>query len=208
MQILLIVPQKIESTNTAMAFISRFKSRLIARSFLAAALVVLSSCGSSETDESASADAADVADPGAESSTEDTLEESAEAGATGNDTGTVTTSDGTTYEFVMSSCDTSENGRGTFLIEDAYSISGKTADGAFAVDFIRAGATDETVGVATLEGDFDDEGKNAKMLYSSSSSPLQLTVDGSDVTGTVTVGAIGPTQPHGDTTELTVNITC
>lgn len=189
---------------------SRYSFRTIHGAIVVTSVVVLSSCGSG-TDESVTAEPAEetVAQP--EPSTDETGDGGSDDGeaAAGTGTGTITTADGTVYDFTMRSCDTSENGSGTFLIEDAYDLSGSTSDGAFTFGFIRASLEDESVpGVGSFEGDFDDEGKNAKMLYTNGGEPMELAVDGGSVSGTFPVRAIGPTRPHGDNTELTVDISC
>ncbi len=117
--------------------------------------------------------------------------------------------DGTAYELDMSSCETSENGAEGFLIEDGYDVTGRTADDAFLASFNRAGFDeDSVVQIVTLEGDFDENGKNAGILYNNVPDTIDLTVDGGKVTGTVTLKPILPNKPHGDESVATVDISC
>jgi hypothetical protein len=183
-------------------------TRRRSRSLLLTALILVgaSACGSSD-DSGATPVPDDVASDAADSSSESTGE--ASTGSSGDGLGIVVTTDGTSYEFVMSTCDTSENGGNVSDIEDAYDISGRTADQAFYAQFIRAGLDEESVVYAgAIEGDFDDEGKNSKMIYTYVSDTLVLTVDGGNVSGTATLKAIGPTRPHGDQTDVTIDVRC
>ncbi len=128
--------------------------------------------------------------------------------ASGDGTGTLTMADGTVYTFEMSTCDTSENDD-AFLVENGYDIFGKTADGAFHASFNRAGFDEETISeIATLEGQFDENGKNAELIYTDVTDTMALTVDGGHVSGTLTMKPIGPNEPHGAESEATVDITC
>lgn len=123
---------------------------------------------------------------------------------------TVTVDDGTIYELVeVSSCDTSFTDPSGLPLSNGYDLTGRTADGAFLLTVGRAGFDDTSVVFAgSLEGDFDDEGKNAKMLYRLDRDTLDLTVDGANVTGSVGVEAIGPTRPHGDAALITIDARC
>ncbi len=123
---------------------------------------------------------------------------------------TVMVDDGTIYELVdVSSCDTSFTDPSGLPLSNGYDLTGRTADGAFLLSVGRAGFDDESVVFAgALEGDFDDEGQNAKMLYRLDRDTLDLTVDGANVTGTVGSTAIGPTRPHGDNALFTIDARC
>ncbi len=130
------------------------------------------------------------------------------SGATGSGTGTLTMADGTVYRFETSTCDTSENDD-AFLVEDGYDIFGKTADGAFHASFNRAGFDEETISeISTLEGQFDENGKNAELIYRDVTGTMALVVDGGHVSGTLTMKPIGSNDPHGAESEATVDITC
>ena len=90
--------------------------------------------------------------------------------------------DGTIYEFEMSTCETSNTD--DFEIPDSYDLFGTTADGAFRFSLTRAGLTkDDGHQVGTLEGDFDENGQNDKMLYNADLDTEPLTVDGAIVSG-------------------------
>lgn len=184
--------------------------------FAVVALVVLgalTACSDSGDDSDAtpasdadgtSADGGAVTEP-----TDDTGTHEDDAPTSGDGSGTLTMGDGTTLTFVMSTCDTSENGADGLPVEDTYDLFGTTADGAFQMQFIRAGLDDDfVVETATLEGDFDEEGKNAGVLYSRVVDTLALTVDGGDVSGTVSLSPIGPNRPYGDMIDATVAVSC
>lgn len=174
---------------------------------------VLTACGGSGDDSDAApasdgdetpADADAVATP-----TDDMGTDGDDAPTNGEGSGTLTMGDGTTLTFVMSTCDTSENGADGLPLDDTYDLFGTTADGASQMQLIRAGLEEDfTVETATLEGDFDEEGRNAGVLYSKEVDTLALTVDGGDVSGTVTLTPIGPNRPYGDMIEATIAVSC
>ncbi len=130
-----------------------------------------------------------------------------EAASGGSSTATLTVADGTVYAFDLTTCETSNTD--DFELPDSYDIFGTTTDGAFSFQLGRAGM-DETfiVQVGTLEGDFDDEGKNATMLYNAQLDNEPLNVDGANVSGTFMMRAIAPTRPHGDEVEVTLDARC
>lgn len=205
-------------------------NRLSNRTILVAVLtsfLLLTACGSddeADADDTA-ADGAATSDTGdgdaaAETETESDAAadqpeadaESDEAGSSGGDAViVVTAADGTVYTFTdVSSCDTSATNPDSLPITNGYDLFGRTEDGAFAFSAGRVGFDDETAFFAgSLEGDFDENGQNALMLYSFDGDGLSLVVDGGAVTGSVEAKSVGPpTRPHGDETTLTVEATC
>ena len=180
---------------------------------LSAALVGLVACGSGD-DDGGAPDADDTASPAddAASTTSDEPADDQPADdqpATGSSTGTLTLADGTTFSFEMSTCDTSENGAEGFLIEDGFDLFGRTSDGEFTVQLIRAGFDEDSIiDTAGLEGEFDEEGKNAGLLYSEVNETIVADVDGGNVTGTVTLKPIGPNRPYGDEVGATFDVSC
>ena len=176
---------------------------------LSAALIGLVACGSGDDDGGVSdADATASATDGATAAPSDDAPADDQP-ATGSSTGTLTLADGTAFSLEMSTCDTSENGSEGFVIEDGFDLFGRTPDGEFTVQLIRAGFDEETVLVtAALEGEFDDEGKNAQLLYSKVADTMTATVDGGTVSGAVTMKPIGPNRPYGDETAATFDISC
>jgi hypothetical protein len=125
----------------------------------------------------------------------------------GEGTATLTMIDGTDYVFEMSTCDTSNTD--DFEIPDSYDLFGRTADGEFVFQLTRAGLDEDFITqVGTLEGDFDDEGKNNLMLYQADLGTEPLTVDGAIVSGTFMMSAIGPTRPHGDEVAVILDARC
>jgi len=122
---------------------------------------------------------------------------------------TVTVDDGTVYEIEVRSCDTSATDPSGFPLSNGYVLSGQTADGEVELFVSRAGLEDDdAVFSGAVEGDFDEEGSNAKMLYSFHQETLTLQIDGAKVTGSVGSGAIGPTRPHGDNPVFTIDADC
>lgn len=176
-----------------------------------AALLGLVACGSGDDD----GGAADVDDTS--TATENTpADEQPDDGqaaddqpATGGGTGTLTLADDTVFALSMSTCETSETGADGFLIEDGFDLFGRTADGEFTVQLIRAGFDeDNIVDTGALEGEFDENGKNAELLYNEVHESLIATVDGGNVSGTVTLKPIGPNRPYGDEIDATFDINC
>lgn len=178
---------------------------------VAAALVSMSACGSGDDDSGASdADDSGAVDDDTPADDQPADDEPADdQPATGGGGGTLTLADGTVFSLTMSTCDTSENGAEGFPIENGFDLFGRTSDGEFTVQLIRAGFDEESViDTAGLEGDFDDDGKNAQLLYTDVNGTLVATVDGGNVSGTVTLKAIGPNRPYGDETAATFDVNC
>ncbi len=172
------------------------------------ALLGLAACGSDDDAGAPDADSSDVVPAAADAADSDDASDDATP-ATGSSTGTLTLADGTVFSLEMSTCDTSENGASGFVIENGFDLFGRTSDGEFTVQLIRAGFDEESViDTASLEGEFDEEGKNAELLYSEVNATLVATVDGGDVAGTVTLKPIGPNRPYGDEVEATIDISC
>ncbi len=96
------------------------------------------------------------------------------------------------------------------LLPTGYDLTGFTADGEFRIGVGRAGFSDEeTIFSGLLEGDFDDAGNNAKMIYSFSGiDGSEFVVDGANVDGSAPISAIGPTRPHGDDSTVTIDADC
>ncbi len=133
--------------------------------------------------------------------------DAAESASGGSGTATLTMIDGTTYEFVMSTCETSNTD--DFAIPDSYDLFGTTADGAFRFSLTRVGLDEDFITqVGALEGDFDDNGQNEQMLYSADLGTEPLTVDGAIVSGSFLMDAIGPTRPHGDQVGVILDARC
>lgn len=178
---------------------------------IAAALVSMSACGSGDDDSAASdADDSGAAADGTLADEQPADDEPADdQPATGGSGGTLTLADGTVFEFETATCDTSENGAEGFLIEDGFDLFGRTSDGEFTVQLIRAGFDEESViDTASLEGEFDDDGKNPELFYSEVNETLVATVDGGNVSGTVTLKPIGPNRPYGDEIVATFDVNC
>ncbi|MDW3214093.1 MAG: hypothetical protein R8G01_08870 [Ilumatobacteraceae bacterium] len=175
--------------------------------FISAVLLGVTACGSSD-DNGASGESAANTDGSADSA--DTADAApADEPATGSRTGTLTLDDGTAFTLEMTTCETSENGAAGFLIEDGFDLFGRTSDGEFTVQLIRAGFDEDSViDTSVLEGEFDDEGKNAGLLYTEGSEVLVATVDGGNVSGTVTLKPIGPNRPYGDEIGATFDVDC
>ncbi|MFT6291741.1 MAG: major membrane immunogen (membrane-anchored lipoprotein) [Ilumatobacter sp.] len=179
-----------------------------------AALLVLSACGSSDDDSGASGgDDGSSSAPSDDASTDsDTDDVPAPDTSSGDGTGTLTMADGTVYEFEMNSCDTFDTDPATIPLAGGYDLSGSTSDGEFRFSLARLGFDDEVaVAVGTLEGDFDENGQNEKLLYIASRESLDLNliaIDGGNVSGQVEFSAIAPTRPHGDDTTATVEVNC
>ncbi|HUW04015.1 MAG TPA: hypothetical protein VMW08_16800 [Acidimicrobiales bacterium] len=187
-------------------------TRLSARGLAAvalAALLAFSACGSSD-DDSGAAEGDDgsssAPDDNADSNDDPTVPES----SGGDGIGTLTIADGAVYEFEMTSCDTSDTDPEGFPLELGYDLTGATADGEFRIFLGRAGFDEESsVASGTLEGDFDENGQNAGILYRVERESLdQLTVDGGDVSGDLALSAILPGGPHGEETTATVQVSC
>lgn len=193
---------------------------------VAGALLLAAACGSDDdttdgTVEGGTLEDSTVEDSTAEDGVEDSsadegaveegtsAEDSDESSSSGG-TATLTIADGTVYEFVLTTCDTSDTDPSALPLDNGYDIFGQTDDGAFEVQLVRAGFTnDDVVFAGALEGDFDDEGKNAKMLYSVNGDTVALTATGTEISGTMMLRAVGPpTRPHGDETEATLDAQC
>ena len=191
-------------------------TRTSARGFSAAALaavLLLSACGSSDGDSGAPASDGESSDTSVADTDSNADVESSNAdveSSAGDGTGTLTMTDGTVYEFEMTSCDTSNTDPAGLPLSNGYDVFGKTPDGAFSLLIVRAGFDDANpVASGGLEGDFDENGKNAGILYAANSDSLHLlTVDGANVSGDISFRAIGPTAPHGDDAVGAVAVSC
>lgn len=148
-------------------------------------------------------------DPGA-TDTEDAETESASEGdAQGTASITVTVEDGTVYELDVRSCDTSVTDPSALPLSNGYILSGQTPDGGIDLFVSRAGLDDESVFESgSIEGDFDENGLNARMVYSFLPETLTLQIDGGTVMGSVSARAVGPTRPHGDNPVFTIEASC
>ncbi len=171
-----------------------------------AALLLLGACGSSEDDDGASG--SDDATSGTPAADTDSNADDVSSG--GDGTGTLTMTDGTVYEFEMTTCDTSNTAPSALPLSNGYDVFGKSSDGAFSLQIIRAGFDDANpVTSGALEGDFDENGQNAGILYAANSDSLNLlTVDGAKVSGEVSFRGIGPAGPHGDDAVGAVDVSC
>lgn len=190
---------------------ARFSPVLSLAVIAIAAFGAVTGCGGSDDDsDTPSASQVDEGVSGADASAaSDAGADEVDAPAPGSGSGTLSLSDGMTYSFDMSTCDTSENGADGFVVPDSYDLFGTTADGAFTVQLIRAGLDEDfIVETAGLEGNFDENGKNAGILYTKVVDTLALKVDGGDVSGTVSLSPIGPNRPHGDQIDATVDVSC
>ena len=183
-----------------------------------AALLLLSACGSSDDDNGASGSddgssdtLADDTGSNADSNADDADSNADDDSSGGDGTGTLTMTDGTVYEFEMTTCDTSNTDPAALPLSNGYDVFGKTSDGAFSLQIIRAGFDDANpVTSGTFEGDFDENGQNAGILYAANSDSLNLlTVDGANVSGEVTFRGVGPPgRPHGDDAVGVVEVGC
>ncbi len=179
-----------------------------------AALLLLSACGSSDDDSAASGgDDGSVgasADDGSDAPASEDDSNTDDDGSGGDGTGTLTMADGTVYEFELTTCETSNTDSAALPLSNGYDAFGKTSDGAFSLQIIRAGFDDENAVMSGgLEGDFDDNGQNAGILYAADADSLNLlTVDGANVSGEISFRGIGPTGPHGDDAVGTVEVSC
>lgn len=188
----------------------RLASLATPRSILLSTVLLagLAACGSGDDSGASSPEPASSADEGTPDGTDGSSAGDAASEPTGGPgTATLTMSDGMIYEFEMGTCETSNTD--DFLIPDSYDLSGRTADGSFRFSLGRAGlGEDFIVHVGYFEGDFDDEGKNSALLYNAALDDEPLTVDGANVSGTLLMNAIGPTQPHGDQVEAVLDARC
>jgi hypothetical protein len=184
--------------------------------------MLLSACGSGDdeaddgTVESAEtesgSDDASGEDEGTDSEAgadEGTDESASEADTTGASI-TLTLDDGTVYEIVdISSCETSATDPSGLPLPSGYDLTGRTSDGAIRFQATRAGFDEDgAIFSGVLEGEFDDEGQNATMLYALDGTGLELSVDGATVSGAIASKAVAPTRPHGDNPLITVDATC
>ena len=178
------------------------------RPFVLVAVVVagLTACGSDGSSESPPA-ALDDGDVTEGSAAEESAGGAVDATVSGDGFATLTLADGTTYEFAMPTCETSNTDE--FVIPDSYELAGATADGAFRFSLTRAGL-DETfiTQVGTLEGAFDESGQNNQLLYVADLGDEPLSVDGANVSGTFLMNARAPERPHGDQVEATLDARC
>lgn len=139
------------------------------------------------------------------SSSESPESPAAESPATGDETvesdpesssGTVELSDGTTYTFAMSTCDTSGNSD-KFLVEPGFDLFG-TDDSGVSLQLIRAGMSEDSANpTGSIEGD-------GLVLGAVGEEDVQLLVDGGMVSGTLVLSDL-----NGDSdVEATVDIVC
>lgn len=148
-------------------------------------------------------------DSGATDTEAEETESTSEGDAQGNARITVTVDDGTVYELEVRSCDTSVTDPSGFPLSNGYILSGLSTDGAIELFVSRAGLDDESVFQSgSIEGDFDEDGLNARMLYAFQSDTLSLQIDGADVAGSVSARAVGPTRTHGDNPVFTIEASC
>ena len=172
----------------------RFSTRGLAA---ATALLLLTACSGSTEDPDTSGAA-------------DTSSSTAEEPAGGAGTGVVTMDDGTVYTFEMTTCETSDSMPDVIPLINGYNLEGTTADGATDLTLARLGFTPDEVAVTvgSIEGDYDEDRQNSQLLYSAVVDELDLTVDGTSVTGTAPMRAVAPTRPHGDQATATVEVSC
>ena len=178
-----------------------------------AALLLLSACSSSDDDSGTSGSddgSSDTLAGDTDSNADDAGSNADDDSSGGDGTGTLTMTDGTVYEFEMTTCDTSNTNPAALPLSNGYDVFGKTSDGAFSLSIGRAGFDDANpIASGALEGDFDENGQNAGILYAANSDSLNLlTVDGANVSGEVSFRGIGPTGPHGDDTVGAVQVSC
>lgn len=178
----------------------------------AAVLAVAASCGSDDGSDTAAPDDAagttddSTDDAGSGDSSDD--DSSADGSAEGGGTSTITV-DGTTHELDVGDCEGSNTDASGFPFPDNFSLSGSAVDADLQFNIARNGPADELfVQVGALEGDGDETGGNETLVYRAVMETLEFTVDGPDVSGTVTVSAIGPTRPYGDETVVDFSFDC
>lgn len=172
----------------------------------------MTACGGSSA-EPVAGDESDLGTPGTQATSEATPDtvpaepESSEDQDGGS--GSLTLLDGTVLDFVFTSCDTSDTKPNALPLSNGVDIFGKTSDSAFSFQLIRAGFDDDSaVASGSVEGDFDDEGKNSKLLYFVKADTLDITVTGGEVAATFALGKIGPTDTFGKETEATLEAHC
>lgn len=192
----------------------RFSTRGLAA---ATALLLLTACSGSTEDpdtsgaaDTSSSTAEDPASTAEETTAQEPVEEPTEEPAGGAGTGVVTMDDGTVYTFEMTTCETSDSMPDVIPLINGYNLEGTTADGATDLTLARLGFTPDEVAVTvgSIEGDYDEDRQNSQLLYSAVVDELDLTVDGTSVTGTAPMRAVAPTRPHGDQATATVEVSC
>lgn len=182
-----------------------------------ALLVGLTACGSDD-DTADGADAtetddgtgqSDSGDPDSGDDSGDDSDDDADDGSDGGSaSGTVTMADGTVYELDVSSCETSSTDPAGFPFPNSFDLQGISDDG-FEFYIASVGLGEEgDVQTGSLEGGFDENGKNATIIYSATMSTATFTVDGADVTGSVDMRGIGPEGPHGKETSADFDFSC
>ena len=126
---------------------------------------------------------------------------------TGSGRATMTISDGTVYEFEMTTCDTSNNSD-AFLVEPGYDLSGRTDDG-FRVQLIRAAFEEPTTARGGLEGRFDDNGVNPEVSYTFREPESVIALDGDTITADLVMsGFISQDPIHGEDPTAMLTVTC
>lgn len=191
---------------------------LIRSSLIAAAVLAsLAACGS---DDDSDAAVSDETESTADAASTDASDSGSDAGSdTGSDTGdgdaggagvSTITFEGTTYELDdMGDCEGSNTDSSAFPFPDNFSLSGGDSDSGLRFNIARNGPEDELfVQVGALEGAFDENGKNNEITYVAQMDTLDFTVNGPDVSGSVTVRAIGPNRPYGDETVVDFDFDC
>ena len=173
------------------------------------AFVALAACGSDDDSDAGPAGDSETPDDSVtdDGSADDTgAGDDSDAGTGGTSTITV---EGTTYELANGDCEGSNTDSSAYPFPDNFSLSGTDIDSDLQFNIARNGPADELfVQVGTLEGDFDENGKNNDMLYNAQMDTLDFTVDGADVSGSVTMRAINPTRPYGDETVVDFDFDC
>ncbi|WP_436793918.1 hypothetical protein [Actinospongicola halichondriae] len=172
----------------------------------AALLAALASCGSDDDADTDAAPDDDTETPADAGSSDDSGSESGDSAAAGASTITV---EGTTYQLDVSECEGSNTDSSGYPFPDNFALSGTDVDSDLQFYIARNGPADELfVQVGSLQGDFDENGQNEKLLYSAQMDTLDFTVNGPDVSGSVDVRAIGPTRPFGDETVVEFDFDC
>jgi len=173
--------------------------------FVLVALIGGSGCGGSDDDGGATDTTSEPTTPPDDSGSDgvDTtvpVEDGDDGGSGGDGTATLTLADETSYEFEMSTCDTSDSAPDVFEVDPGYDLFGTNDDG-WQLSLIRAGFDEESASpVGGLE--IDD------VSYAALGDDLSLEVDGSSVTGTALMSSLDPGAPLGSDVEVTVEVSC
>ncbi len=182
------------STNLAPVVLRLRSARL-----LGLVLALTPACDSGDGDSGAADTEADETDSGGDGGGE----------SEGNARITVTVDDGTVYELDVRSCDTSVTDPSGFPLSNGYVVSGLSTDGSIDLFVSRAGFDDEpAMQSGSIEGDFDEDGQNARMIYAFAADTFTLQIDGANVSGSASARAVGPTRTHGDNPVFTIDARC